>query len=159
MTYTYDDWNKLGASERMLIHSQLIDKVTSDEAKLTKTVHFGHIEFWLAKELMFGDSHFCERCDQNVHDALLFEAHDDEVLAESPERTALENLGIEWACCAQCIEDDKKPVCANCGGYGWQSQCVKIEWIREEGKEPGLSRHEWDEHRMIPNPKYLEESA
>lgn len=158
-SFNWDDWNKLNASERLLIHSQLVDKVCSDEAKLTKTLHFGYVEFWLSKELMFGESHNCERCEEVVPDALLFEAHDDEVLKDSPERKALENLGIEWSCCAQCIEDEKKPICANCGGYSWQSKCVKVEWIKEEGKEPYMVRHEWREHNMIPNPKYQEESA
>lgn len=151
MITDWEQWSLLNAQERLAKYDEATDAF-KERKELNDEQH------WIVKQLVFGDTPICDRCEERVPNLMLFEAHDEETLKNSPERLALENLGIEWHCCADCIEEDKRPICKNCGRSEHHESyhkrpCVKNEWISVDG-ERVLVKHEFEAHEFVPNPLY-----
>lgn len=109
---TWDGWNAMKAEERLVEAEAAEEKMREIQAGI---VGLEQVTIWNAfviKERFFGTHGFCERCEEECAEVLMYQFDEDDPCVES---AALDDLGIESQVCATCIADHKAPACENCG--------------------------------------------
>ena len=79
MITDWEQWSLLNAQNGSL--SMMKQQTHSKERK-----ELNDEQHWIVKQLVFGDTPICDRCEERVPNLMLFEAHDEETLKNSPER-------------------------------------------------------------------------
>jgi len=96
----HEAWAKNTAEEREQKYRAAIDTF-NDEGASPGTETFGIIQ-----ELAFGETCYCEQCDESVPELLIFSTnYDGDVSAE---KEAFEGMNIEYNVCSDCIIDWKE---------------------------------------------------
>lgn len=130
-------FHQVGAEDRMKIHDEvqaILNKTDGNSIQLTDW------QMWVLKEVFHGGSRWCERCEQNMPELLMFEKDEE----DSPEYNALLLLDVEYSACACCVKDVREERrCRNCG--------MKESWLawREDkscSRSVGIEQVFFDDH-------------
>jgi hypothetical protein len=132
---TWDGWNEMKAEERVFEDDAAGEKIRELKAGLVGLREVTTWNAFVIRERFFGDSSWCERCDEQFPDILMFTFDEDDPCVES---AVLDDLGIENEICAMCVAAHKEPTCENCGvqeSYlAWRDNKDKScsRWIGDE---------------------------
>lgn len=109
---TWDGWYALKAEERLAEYESAQEKLREIKSGLVGLKEVTTWNAFVIKESFFGHTSFCERCDEQCSELLMFVFDEDDPCVES---AVLDDLGIENQVCAACAADHKAPACENCG--------------------------------------------
>ena len=140
-------FHKVGAKQRQEMYDSVGDILrNANKINGTAVVELDDWKLWIVREVFFSDFAYCDNCEEKYPELLIFnptDPYDDE---PSPESHALEEMGIEHACCASCIEASKEPRCENCGvqesWLAWRDDKSCSRWMGDE-------QVVFDEHSFI----------
>ena len=154
MSYDWEAWKNVKAADRIKLHDEVGAAFEGDKLKALHIDTPQH--FALLRELAFGDSHFCDCCEEPRPDVMMYEGADmDENAAEGIEGDIVDEY--EYRVCAWCVQDKRQEtVCETCGVSHWHT----YEWVKDEEGEhirvPRRCTSESGEHSMIHKYPYKE---
>ena len=119
----WDDWKNTKAADRIKLHDQVADAFDKKEDKvnLFSVIHDFPQHLDLLRELAFGASRFCDCCEENQPEVMMYEgALEDDEWEDGIEADIVGDY--EWAVCAWCVQGKREETtCENCGCSRWNA--------------------------------------
>mgnify|MGYP003139619997 FL=1 len=162
----WDDWEQTKAADRLELLESVSDALKTENDDDPKTVHLDSKQVSLLRELAFGDSAYCECCEERAPEVMMYEGIEcDEDWEDGIEADIVQDY--EWRICASCVQNKREEtVCENCGMNRWQ---ITRGHYDEQGRyyqtaapcvrQVGEELVEFPEHSMRLKHPYKEASA
>jgi hypothetical protein len=118
----WDDWKNMKAADRLELLDQVSNAFNLEDEKpnLFPVIHDFPLHLNLLRELAFGDSVFCDCCEESVPEIMCYDGVEcDEDWKDGIEADIVQDY--EWRICASCVQSKREEtVCENCGMERWQ---------------------------------------